>query len=134
MGAPTDPIADMLTAIRNALQARHPKVDMPASRVKAEVARVLKEEGFVAAFKVIEEKKNKKTLRLYLKYSEDKASVISGLRRVSKSGRRVYRGRRAIKPVYGGLGINILTTPQGIMTGRQARRQGVGGEILCEVW
>ncbi|MFQ5777028.1 MAG: 30S ribosomal protein S8 [Terriglobia bacterium] len=134
MGAPTDPIADMLTAIRNALRARHPKVDVPASRVKAEIARVLKEEGFVAAFKVIEEKKNRKTLRLYLKYGEDKANVISGLRRVSKPGRRVYRARKEIKPVYGGLGINIVTTPQGIMSGRRARRQGVGGEILCEVW
>ena len=134
MGAPTDPIADMLTSIRNALHAHHTKVDVPGSRVKAEIARVLKEEGFVAAFKVIEEKEKKKTLRLYLKYGEDKVSVISGLRRVSKSGRRVYRGRKEIKPVYGGLGINILTTPQGIMSGRRARRQGVGGEILCEVW
>lgn len=133
MGAPTDPIADMLTAVRNALRARHAKVDVPASKMKTEVARVLKEEGFVAAYKVIEEKK-KKTLRLYLKYGPNKESVISGLRRVSRPGRRVYRSRREIKPVFGGLGINILTTPRGIMTGRQARRQGVGGEVLCEVW
>ncbi len=133
MGAPTDPIADMLTMIRNALQARQAKVDLPASRLKGELARVLKEEGFVAAYKVIEEKK-KKVLRVYLKYGPNKQSVITGLRRVSKPGRRVYRQRTEIKPVIGGLGVNILTTPKGIMTGRQARRQGVGGEVLCEVW
>lgn len=133
MGVSTDPIADMLTVIRNALRARHAKVDVPASKLKGEIARVLKEEGFLAAYKLIEEKK-RKTLRLYLKYGPDKQSVISGLRRVSTPGRRVYRPRTEIKPVLGGLGINILTTPQGIMSGRQARRQGVGGEILCEVW
>jgi small subunit ribosomal protein S8 len=133
MGASTDPIADMLTSMRNALRARHPKVDVPASRIKGEIARVLKEEGFLAAFKVIEENK-RKVLRLYLKYGPGKQSVISGLRRVSKPGRRVYRGRTEIKPVVGGLGVNVVTTPQGIMSGRQARRQGVGGEILCEVW
>ena len=133
MGAPTDPLADMLTSIRNALQARHAKVDVPASRLKAEVARVLKEEGFVAAYKLIDENR-KKTLRLYLKYGPEKASVISGLRRASRPGRRLYRGRREIKSVIGGLGISILTTPRGVMTGRAARRQGVGGEVLCEVW
>jgi small subunit ribosomal protein S8 len=133
MGAPTDPIADMLTCIRNALQAQHQKVDMPASRMKEEIARVLKEEGFVAAYKVIEENK-RKVLRVYLKYGPNKEKVISGLKRVSKPGRRVYRDRRGIKAVYGGLGVSIVTTPRGVMTGRQARRQGVGGEILCEVW
>ncbi len=133
MGAPTDPLADMLTSIRNALQARHAKVDVPASRLKAEVARVLKEEGFLAAYKLIDEK-GRKTLRLYLKYGPEKTSVISGLRRVSRPGRRVYRGRTEIKSVLGGLGISILTTPGGVMTGRAARRQGVGGEVLCEAW
>ncbi len=133
MGAATDPIADLLTSIRNALQARHPKVDVPASKMKAEIARVLKEEGFVAAYKVMEEK-NRKVLRVYLKYGPERESVITGLRRVSKPGRRSYAGRREIKAIYGGLGISILTTPQGVMTGRQARRQGVGGEVLCEVW
>ncbi|MBI4466130.1 MAG: 30S ribosomal protein S8 [Acidobacteria bacterium] len=133
MGAPTDPIADMLTSMRNALRARHQKADVPASKIKGEIARVMKEEGFLAAYKMIEENK-KKTLRLYLKYGPNKQSVISGLRRVSKPGRRVYRARVGIKPVFGGLGLNILTTPQGIMSGRQARRQGVGGEVLCEVW
>ena len=133
MGAPTDPLADMLTCIRNALQARHAKVDVPASRLKAEVARILKEEGFLAAYKLIDENK-RKVLRLYLKYGPDKQSVISGLRRISKPGRRVYRGRREIKPVIGGLGISILTTPRGLKTGRTARKDGVGGEVLCEVW
>ena len=133
MGAPTDPLADMLTSIRNALQARHAKVDVPTSRLKAEVARVLKEEGFLAAYKLIDENR-RKTLRLYLKYGPEKASVISGLRRASSPGRRLYRGRREIKSVLGGLGISILTTPRGVMTGRAARRQGVGGEVLCEVW
>jgi len=133
MGAPTDPLADMLTCIRNALQARHAKVDVPASRLKAEVARILKEEGFLAAYKLIEENK-RKVLRLYLKYGPDKQSVISGLRRISTPGRRVYRGRREIKPVIGGLGISILTTPRGLKTGRSARKDGVGGEVICEVW
>ncbi|MFQ5723045.1 MAG: 30S ribosomal protein S8, partial [Terriglobia bacterium] len=117
----------------NALRARHPKVDVPASRVKTELARVMKEEGFLAAYKVIEENR-KKTLRLYLKYGPEKQSVISGLRRISKPGRRVYRGRAAIRPVMGGMGISVLTTPKGILSGRQARRQGVGGEVVCEVW
>ncbi len=133
MGAPTDPIADMLTSIRNALQVRHAKVDVPASRVKGELARVLKEEGFLAAYKSIDEQ-GRKVLRLYLKYGPDKESVISGLRRVSRPGRRTYRKRDELKAVLGGLGISIVTTPQGIMTGRQARRQGMGGEVLCEVW
>jgi small subunit ribosomal protein S8 len=133
MGAPTDPIADMLTCIRNALQVRHQKVDVPASRIKEEIARVLKEEGFVAAYKTIEEDK-RKVVRLYLKYGPNKESVITGLQRVSKPGRRVYRQRKGIKAVYGGMGISIVTTPKGVMTGRQARRQGMGGEIVCEVW
>ena len=133
MGAPTDPIADMLTMIRNALRARHPKVDMPSSRIKVEIARVLKEEGFLSAYKVIEEKK-RKNLRLYLKYDGQKQSVITQLRRISRPGRRVYRGQAELKPVLADLGISIVSTPQGIMTGRAARRTGLGGEVLCEVW
>jgi len=133
MGAPTDPLADMLTCIRNALQARHAKVDVPASRLKAEVARILKEEGFLAAYKLIEENK-RKVLRLYLKYGPDKQSVISGLRRISTPGRRVYRGRREIKPVIGGLGISILSTSRGVISDREARQRNLGGEVLCEVW
>jgi small subunit ribosomal protein S8 len=132
MGVSTDPIADMLTAIRNALRARHAKVDVPASRLKSELARVLKEEGFLGAFKVIEENK-RKTLRLYLKYGPEKQSVISALRRISTPGRRVYAKRGELRPVLGGLGVNIVSTSRGLMTGRQARKQGVGGEILCEV-
>lgn len=135
MGVTTDPLADMLTGIRNALKAQHPKVDLPASRVKAEVARVLKEEGFISAFKVIDEKARKgKTLRVYLKYAKSKQSPITGLKKVSKSGRRIYRGSKELKLVYGGLGISIVTTSQGIMTGRSARKKGIGGEVICEVW
>lgn len=135
MGASTDPIADLLTCLRNAIRARHPKVDVPASKVKTEVARVLKEEGFIAAFKVMEENK-RKILRLYLKYTPDKQKqcIITNVRRVSTPGRRVYRGRNELRPVYGGLGISIVSTPKGIMTARAARQAGVGGEVLCEVW
>lgn len=129
----TDPIADLLTRIRNAIHSRHPKVEVPASKLKMEVARVLKDEGYIATFKLVEEDK-RKTLRIHLKYGPNKQSVISGLRRVSRPGCRVYVAREKIKPVWGGLGINILTTPRGVMTGRAARRAGVGGEILCEIW
>ncbi len=135
MGVSTDPIADMLTMIRNSLKARQPKVDMPSSKLKAEIARVLKEEGFIAAHKVIQEKDQPgKVLRVYLKYGENHVSPVTGLRRISKPGRRVYRRSRELKPVYGGMGISILTTSKGVMTGRAARKQGVSGEILCEVW
>ena len=133
MGVATDPIADMLTSIRNALHARQAKVDVPTSKIKGEIARVLKEEGFVAAYKQMEEG-GRKVLRVYLKYGPNKESVITVIKRVSKPGRRVYRPKTEMKPVLGGMGISIVTTPQGIMTSRQARRQGVGGEIVCEVW
>ena len=128
----TDPIADMLTRIRNALRVRHPKVEMPSSRLKTEVAKVLKEEGYISNFKVAEEDR-KKTLRLTLKYTED-SPAITHLVRVSKPGRRVYTTRSEIPSVLGGLGNCILTTPRGIMTGKRARKLGVGGEILLEVW
>jgi small subunit ribosomal protein S8 len=130
----TDPIADMLTRIRNAARARHPRVDVPASKLKIEIARILKEEGYISTFKLVDESKVRKTLRVFLKYTPDKRSVISNLRRVSRPGSRVYVGRAGIRAVVGGLGINILTTPRGLMTGRAARRAGVGGEVLCEVW
>ncbi len=130
----TDPVADMLTRIRNAAKARHVRVDVPASKLKAEIARILKEEGYLSSYKVAEETKAKKTLRLFLKYSPDKRSVITGLRRVSRPGCRVYLGKSEIRPVLGGLGVSILTTPRGIMTGRAAREAGVGGEVLCEAW
>lgn len=125
----------MLTSIRNALKARHPKVDLPASKVKAEIARVLKDEGYIAAFKVIQEKDAVgKVLRVYLKYAENNISPVTGLRRISKPGRRVYRRAKELKRVCGGMGISIITTSRGIMTGREARKKGVSGEILCEVW
>lgn len=128
----TDVIADMLTRIRNALQARHPKVDVPASRLKTEIARVLKEEGYILNYKVAEEGA-RKTIKIYLKYHGNNQPVISRLERVSRPGRRVYLAKDEIKPVLGGLGISIMTTPKGVMTGRQARRMGVGGEVLCVV-
>ncbi len=128
----SDVIADMLTRIRNALRARHPKVDVPASRLKTEIARVLKEEGYILNYKVAEEGP-RKVIKIYLKYHANNQPVITRLERVSRPGCRVYAGRKEIKPVLGGLGISILTTPKGVMTGRQARREGVGGEVLCVV-
>jgi len=129
----TDPIADMLTRIRNALKARHPKVDVPASRLKTEIARILKEEGYILNFKVADEGV-KKTIKIYLKYLPDNQPVISKLERVSRPGCRVYVGRAEVPRVLGGLGVNILTTPRGLMTGRDARKQGLGGELLCQIW
>ena len=129
----SDPIADMLTRVRNAIQARHPKVDVPASKLKAEIARILKEEGYITNFKVAEEGA-KKTIKIYLKYANNNEAVISNVNRVSRPGCRVYVRRTEIPRVLGGMGINILTTPRGVMTGRQARKQGLGGELLCEVW
>jgi len=129
----SDPIADMLTRVRNALQARHPKVDVPASRLKLEIARILKEEGYIANFKLAEDGV-KKTIRIYLKYGSDSNPVISRIERVSRPGCRVYVGQHDIPRVLGGLGINILTTPRGVMTGRSAHREKIGGEILCRIW
>jgi small subunit ribosomal protein S8 len=129
----SDPIADMLTRIRNALTARHPKVDVPASRLKMDIARILKEEGYITNFKLAEEG-IRRTIKIYLKYSPDNSPVISKIERVSRPGCRVYVGRREIPRVLGGLGINILTTPRGVMTGRKAHTEGVGGEVLCQVW
>jgi small subunit ribosomal protein S8 len=130
----TDPISDLLTRIRNAARARHARVDVPTSKLKVEVARILKEEGYISTYKLIEENKTRKTLRLFLKYTPDRRSVITDLRRVSKPGGRRYVGASEIRPVVGGLGLNILTTPKGVMTGRAARKARVGGEVLCEVW
>jgi len=129
----TDPVADMLTRVRNALQARHQKVDIPASRLKLEIARILKEEGYIANYKATEED-GRQVLRVYLKYGANNEAAIRDLQRVSRPGCRVYIGRDEIKRVQGGLGISIMTTPKGVMTGRQARRQGLGGELLCEIW
>src|SRR5438270_7239327 len=129
----TDPVADFITRIRNAQRARHQKLDVPASRLKLEIARILKEEGFIANFKSADEE-GKKVLRVYLKYGPNNESVINTINRISRPGCRVYVGRNDIGRVLGGLGINILTTPKGVMTGRQARKEGVGGEVLCEVY
>ena len=128
----TDPVADFVTRIRNAIRARHQKLDVPASKLKAEIARILKEEGYISNFKTQEED-GKQILRVYLKYGGAEAA-IRDLARISRPGCRVYVGRDEIKRVQGGLGISIMTTPRGVMTGRQARREGVGGEVLCEVW
>jgi small subunit ribosomal protein S8 len=130
----TDPIADMLTRIRNAAKARHLRVDMPASRLKVEIARILKDEGYLSTYKVVDENKTKKSLRLVLRYTPDKHSVITDLRRVSRPGCRRYVGKTEIRAVVGGMGISILSTPRGIMTGQAAKKAGVGGELLCEVW
>jgi small subunit ribosomal protein S8 len=129
----TDPVADFLTRIRNAMRARHQKLDVPASKLKAEIARILKEEGYIANYKPTEED-GMKVIRVYLKYNTNNESVIRDLKRISRPGCRVYQGKNEIRRVQGGFGIAILTTPKGVMTGRQARREGVGGELLCEVW
>src|SRR5438128_709861 len=125
----SDPIADMLTRVRNAITARHPKVDVPASKLKAEIARILKEEGYIANFKVAEEGV-KRVIKIYLKYGPNNSPVITQIERVSRPGCRVYVGQDDIPRVQGGLGINILTTPRGVMTGKHARKEGIGGELL----
>ena len=132
MSVISDPIADMLTRIRNGIQARHQRVDMPSSKMRVEIARILKQEGYISNYKLAEEDK-KKVLRVFLRYGADGTSIISSLERVSKPGRRVYVGAREVPRVLGGLGINILTTPRGLMTGKAARKSGVGGEVLCNV-
>jgi small subunit ribosomal protein S8 len=129
----SDPIADMLTRIRNAVQSRHAKVDVPASKLKLDIARILKEEGFVANYKMAEEG-TRKMIRIYLKYAPGNVPVITQIERVSRPGCRVYVGSKEVPRVLGGLGINILTTPRGVMTGATARKEGIGGEVLCQVW
>ena len=129
----TDPVADFLTRIRNGIRARHQKLDVPVSKLKVEIARILRDEGYIANYKPVEEN-GQQMLRVYLKYGPNNEAVIRDLQRVSRPGCRVYVGRDGIRRVQGGLGISIMTTPKGVMTGRQARREGVGGEILCEVW
>src|SRR4029453_4270818 len=136
----TDPIADMLTRIRNAVGSRHTRVDLPASKLKLEIARILQDEGYIAAYKTIDEpserpgKSPRQLIRVQLKYGPGGERVISGLERGSRPGRRVGGSRDGVPPVLGGLGVNILTTSRGVMTGRAAAKAGVGGEILCNVW
>ena len=137
----TDPIADMLTRIRNAVTAKHTRVDMPASRLKAEIARILQDEGYIQGLKVLDEpvagkpaQGGTKTLRLFLKYGPHGERLITGVERISRPGRRVYFGKEEVPEVLAGLGTSILTTSRGVMTGRAAVKAGVGGEVLCNIW
>ena len=129
----TDPIADMLTRVRNALRAGHEKVDIDASILKLEIARILEEEGFIKKYKFIKDRKQG-LIRINLKYDDEGLPAISGLKRISKCGRRVYVGKDDIPKVLDGLGVAILSTSKGIITDNRCRKEGVGGEILCEVW
>ena len=136
----TDPIADMISRIRNAVVAKHTRVDLPASKLKAEIARILQDEGYIQGFRLVDgtaEKTGQQPrpmIRLFLKYGPHGERVISGLERISRPGRRVYLGVEDVPNVLGGLGTSILTTSRGVMTGRAAQRAGVGGEVLCNVW
>ena len=136
----TDPIADMITRIRNAVTAKHTRVDMPASKLKVEIARILQDEGYIQGFRTTEEpaerpgRQPRQVIRVFLKYGPHGEKVISGLERISRPGRRVYLGVEDVPSVLGGLGTSILTTSRGVMTGRAARKAGVGGEVLCNVW
>jgi small subunit ribosomal protein S8 len=129
----TDPIADMLIRIRNAAQARHKRVDVPASKLKLEIARILLKERFIANYKFVEDGPQG-TIRIYLKYTPDEEPVINGLERVSKPGLRRYCTATEIPRVFGGMGVSILSTSRGVLSGREARQVGVGGELLCTVW
>ncbi len=136
----TDPISDMLTRIRNGVAAKHTRVDMPASKLKAEIARILRDEGYIESYREVEAppirsgRASRRLIRIVLKYGPRGERVITGLERISRPGRRVYLGVEDVPPVLGGLGTNILTTSRGVMTGRAAKRAGVGGEVLCNVW
>jgi small subunit ribosomal protein S8 len=133
MAMVTDPVADMLARIRNGSLAEHEKVDIPSSKLKVRLAEILKEEGFIKNFRLIEDKRQG-VLRVYLKYGPGQERVISGLRRVSKPGKRLYVGADRIPSVLGGMGVAILSTPRGVLTDRESRKVKVGGEVLCYVW
>ena len=127
----------MLTRIRNAVTAKHTRVDMPTSRIKTDIARILQDEGYIQGFKLLDEQVDKapvKTLRLFLKYGPHGERLITGIERISRPGRRVYFGKQDVPEVLGGLGTSILTTSRGVMTGRAAAKAGVGGEVLCNIW
>ena len=130
----TDPIADMLTRIRNAIQSHHERVEVPAAKLKVEIARILKSEGFISNYKVVDDQNGRPLLRIYLKYSPDGEPVIHGIERISRPGRRVYRTKTDIPRVLGGLGLSIVSTSKGVLSGYEALRTGVGGEVLCQVW
>jgi small subunit ribosomal protein S8 len=129
----TDPVADLLTRIRNAIAAQHPKVDIPHSRLKTEVARILKEEGYITNY-TVKQDDHLKTLRIFLRYGTNGESAISHIQRVSRPSRRVYAPSKQIPRVLGGLGVNILSTSRGVMTGKAARKANIGGEVLCNVY
>ena len=129
----TDPIADMLTRIRNASKVKFDKVDIPSSRIKGEIVKILKEEGFIKNYKFMKDKRQG-LIRVYLKYTQDERQILTGIKRVSTPGRRVYSGVDEIPHIKGGLGVAILSTPKGILTDKEARRSKIGGEILCYVW
>jgi small subunit ribosomal protein S8 len=129
----TDPIADMLTRLRNANLALHDTAEMPSSKLKAEIARLLEQEGYIAGYSV-EEAEVGKRLVVRLKYDSDRRRVISGVKRISKPGRRIYVDRDSLPKVLGGMGVAIVSTSQGLLTGQQARRRGIGGEVICTVW
>ncbi len=129
----TDPVADLLARLRNALAARHEKTDVPSSRFKVEIARILKDEGYIKNFKVLDDR-GAGLLRLYLKYDDSGNPVIHGLSRQSRPGRRVYAGKEKRPEVLGGLGVAIVSTSQGLLAGHDAKKRGVGGEIVCTVW
>ena len=129
----TDPLADMLTRIRNGSTARFEKVDIPSSKMKREIARILKEEGFIKSFKVVTDDRQHEMIRIFLKYDENRKGMIH-LRRISKPGRRIYAKSDRIPSVMGGLGVSILSTPRGVLTDKSARKANVGGEVLCYVW
>ena len=136
----TDAISDMITRLRNAVTAKHTWVDLPASKLKAEIARILQDEGYILGFRLVEEpaeregRQSRQVIRLFLKYGPHGEKVITGIQRVSRPGRRVYFGRDDVPHVLGGLGTSILTTSRGVMSGRDAAKAGVGGEVLCSVW
>ena len=129
----TDPVSDLLTRIRNATSVRHDRMDVPASKMKLEIAKILKQEGYIRTFKMIEEGPQG-TIRIYLKYADDGEPVIHGLRRVSRPGRRIYRGVGDLPKVRNGLGVAVISTNRGVLTDEQARGLQVGGEVLCEIW
>ena len=131
--AVSDPVADFLTCVRNAIRAKHRKLDVPVSRLKTEIAKVLMKERYINNFKVVEEEGHG-TLRVYLRYTGEDTSVITGIRRVSTPGRRVYVGKTRIPRVMAGMGTTIVSTSRGLMTDREARSAGLGGEIICKIW
>jgi small subunit ribosomal protein S8 len=129
----TDPIADMLTRIRNASKAKLEKVDIPSSKLKLEIAKILKDEGYIKNLKMVKDRRQG-VIRIYLKYTDEESPVIQGLKRVSRPGCRVYVGNTAIPKVMAGMGTAILSTPHGVQTGKQAKKDNVGGEVLCHIW